>query len=84
MSILKRNAIDNIRRLISDEILREQMIDLHLGKLTPEDVKRIREEREQEAELILQMFPKQIEPPKENEPPFSHPITNGEPENRND
>lgn len=80
-SILKKNAIDNIRRLFaSDEILCEQLIDLHLGKLTPEDVKRIREEREQEAELILQMFPK--ESPKDVD--SSQHITNGEPENRND
>lgn len=75
MSIAKRNAIDNIRRLFgSDEILCEQMIALHLGKLTEEDVKRIREEREQEAEMILQMFPKSD---------ISQCITNGEPENRN-
>ena len=58
MSIAKRNMINNITRLISDEILREQMIDLHLGKLSDEDVQRIREEREKEAEEILQMFPK--------------------------
>lgn len=55
MSIVKRNIITNINRLISDEILREQMIELHLGKLTPDDICKIREEREREAEEILKI-----------------------------
>lgn len=55
MSIVKRNIITNINRLISDDILREQMIDLHLGKLTPDDIRKIREEREREAEEILKI-----------------------------
>ena len=55
MSIVKRNIITNINRLISDEILREQMIELHLGKLTPDDIRKIREEREHEAEEILKI-----------------------------
>ena len=54
-SIAKRNIIENLTRLISDEILREQMIALHLGKLSEEDIRRIREEREQEAEEILKI-----------------------------
>ena len=56
MSIVKRNAIQNIKRLIPDEILREQLIDLHLGKLTEDQIREIREEREREAEEILKLF----------------------------
>lgn len=56
MSVAKKNAIDNIRKLIPDEILREQMIDLHLGKLTEDQIREIREEREREAEEMLKMF----------------------------
>jgi len=54
-SIAKRNLIEKINRLIPDEFLREQMIALHLGKLTEEDIRRIREEREREAEEILKI-----------------------------
>lgn len=68
MSIAKQNIIQNITRLISDPILREQMIELHLGKLTPEQIEQIRIEKEQEAEEILKLFPKQTSPD----------ITNGE------
>jgi hypothetical protein len=56
MSIAKRNAIENIKRLIPDEILREQLIDLHLGKLTEDQIREIREEREREAEEMLKLF----------------------------
>jgi hypothetical protein len=56
MSIAKRNLIENIKRLISDEILCEQLIDLHLGKLTEDQIREIREEREREAEEILKLF----------------------------
>jgi hypothetical protein len=56
MSIAKRNAIENIKRLIPDEILREQLIDLHLGKLTEDQIREIREEREREAEEMLRLF----------------------------
>lgn len=56
MSIAKRNAIQNIRKIIPDEILREQLVDLHLGKLTEEQIREIREEREREAEEMLQLF----------------------------
>jgi hypothetical protein len=56
MSIAKRNAIQNIRKIIPDEILREQLVDLHLGKLTEEQILEIREEREREAEEMLQLF----------------------------
>jgi hypothetical protein len=56
MSIAKRNAIENIKRLIPDEILREQLVDLHLGKLTEDQIRQIREEKEREAEEILQLF----------------------------
>jgi hypothetical protein len=56
MSITKRNAIQNIRKIIPDEILREQLVDLHLGKLTEEQILEIREEREREAEEMLQLF----------------------------
>jgi hypothetical protein len=58
MSIAKRNAIQSIQRLIPDDVLRDQLIDLHLGKLSEEQILQIREEREREAEMILQMFPK--------------------------
>lgn len=80
MSIAKRNIINAISRLIpaGDDLLRDQLIDLHLGKLSDEDVKRIREEREKEAEDILLNFPKidySIE--------YSPPITNGESETGN-
>ena len=56
MSIAKRNAIENIKRLIPDELLREQLVDLHLGKLTEDQIRQIREEKEREAEEILQVF----------------------------
>ena len=56
MSIVKRNAIENIKRLIPDEILREQLIDLHLGKLSEDQIREIREEREKEAEEMLKLF----------------------------
>jgi hypothetical protein len=56
MSIAKRNAIENIKKLVSDEILREQLIDLHLGKLSEDQIREIREEREREAEEILGLF----------------------------
>ena len=56
MSIAKRNIIQNIQRMIPDEILREQLIDLHLGKLTEDQIREIREEREREAEEILRLF----------------------------
>jgi hypothetical protein len=56
MSIAKRNAIENIKRLIPDEILREQLIDLHLGKLTEDQIRELREEREREAEEMLRLF----------------------------
>jgi hypothetical protein len=59
MSIVRRNAIQTITRLIPDDFLREQLIDLHLGKLTEDQIREIREEREREAEMILQMFPKE-------------------------
>jgi hypothetical protein len=55
MSIAKRNLIESITSLISDQILREQMIALHLGKLSAEDIKSIREEREMEAMEILKI-----------------------------
>lgn len=55
MSIAKRNLVESLTRLISDELLREQMIDLHLGKLTAEQARQIREEREREAEEILKI-----------------------------
>lgn len=61
MSIARRNAIQSISRLIPDDLLREQLIDLHLGKLTEDQIREIREEREREAEMILQMFPKEGE-----------------------
>ena len=94
-SILKRNAIENIRRLFAgDQILCEQLIDLHLGRLTPEDVKRIREEKEEEAEFILANFPKPTEynctysvdaSQRNIQPVLSSPhITNANPEIRND
>jgi hypothetical protein len=56
MSIAKRNVIQNIKRLIPDEILRDQLIDLHLGKLTEDQIREIREEREREAEEMLKLF----------------------------
>lgn len=56
MSISKKNAIQNISRLIPDDVLREQMIDLHLGKLSDDDINRLREEREREAEELLKLF----------------------------
>lgn len=56
MSIAKKNAIQNISRLIPDEILREQMINLHLGKLTQDQIREIQAEREREAEEILKLF----------------------------
>lgn len=55
MSIARNHITNTIRRLIPDPDLCEQMIDLHLGKLTPDDVRRIREERENEAEEILKI-----------------------------
>jgi hypothetical protein len=58
MSIVKRNTIQSINRLIPDDMLRDQLIDLHLGKLTEDQIREIREEREREAEMILEMFPK--------------------------
>lgn len=83
MSIAKRNIIETINRLIpaGDDGLREQLIDLHLGRLSDEDIKRIREGREREAEMILEMFPK-ID--YSQDPITSHTITNGEPEKGND
>lgn len=97
MSILKKHAIENIRRLFAaDEMLCNQIVDLHLGKLTPEDVKRIREEKEQEAEFILQTIPKSndlcitesysVDETHKNIQPVlsSQHITNGYPEIRND
>ena len=79
MSIAKRNIIETISRLIpaGDDVLRDQLIDLHLGRLSDEDIKRIREEREREAEMILEMFPKI------DYSTTSPCITNGEPETRN-
>jgi hypothetical protein len=56
MSIAKRVTIENIKKLVSDQILREQLIDLHLGKLTEDQIREIREEREREAEEILKLF----------------------------
>jgi hypothetical protein len=58
MSIIRRNTIQSINRLIPDDVLRDQLIDLHLGKLTEDQIREIREEREREAEMILEMFPK--------------------------
>lgn len=55
MSIAKQNIISTINRLIPDEILRGQLIDLHLGKLTPQQIEEIRIEREKEAEEILKI-----------------------------
>ena len=60
MSISKRNLLQTISRIIPDDLLREQLIDLHLGKLTEDQIREIREEREREAEMILQMFPKDV------------------------
>lgn len=97
MSILKKHAIENIRRLFAaDEILCNQMVNLHLGKLTPEDIQRIREEKEQEAEFILQNIPKSndlcitdsysVDETRKNIQPVltSQHITNGQAEIRND
>jgi hypothetical protein len=56
MSIAKRNTIETIKRLIPDDILREQLVDLHLGKLTEDQIRQIREEKEREAEEILKLF----------------------------
>lgn len=56
MSIAQKNAIDNIRKLIPDEILREQLIQLTLGKLSDDQIREIREEREREAEEMLKLF----------------------------
>ena len=61
MSISQRNIISQITHLVSDDILRSQLIDLHLGRLTDEQIKKIREEREKEAHFILQTFPKEYE-----------------------
>jgi len=56
MSIARRNAIETIKKLIPDEILRDQLIDLHLGKLTEDQISQIREEREREADEMLRFF----------------------------
>ena len=56
MSIARKNAIENIKRIIPDEILRDQMIQLTLGKLTDDQIREIREEREREAEELLKLF----------------------------
>jgi hypothetical protein len=61
MSLFQRAKISEIKNLISDEILRSQLIDLHLGKLTEEQIKQIREEKEREAHWILENFPKEYE-----------------------
>jgi hypothetical protein len=75
MSIAKRNLIDNINRIIPDEILREQMIDLHLGKLSDKEIERIRLEREEEAIELLKLM--------KEETLTSQSITNGESEKGN-
>ena len=56
MSISKKNVIQNISRLIPDDVLREQMINLHLGKLTQDQIREIQAEREREAEELLKLF----------------------------
>lgn len=71
MSIAKRNVIENIKRLISDDILRQQMIDLHLGKLSEDQIREIREEKEREAEEILKLFQTELS---------NNTITNGQTE----
>jgi hypothetical protein len=73
MSIAKQNLINTLSRIVPDPILRDQLIDLHLGKLNEEQVREIREEREKEAEQILEMggFAPPIKSPS---------ITNGEAE----
>jgi len=84
MSIAKQNLINTLSRIVPDPILRDQLIDLHLGKLTEEQVRQIREEREKEAEQILALLT-DVVPPEGARGGFapsiiSPTITNGEAE----
>lgn len=81
MSIAKQNLINTLSRIVPDPILRDQLIDLHLGKLTEEQVRQIREEREKEAEQILALLTDVVPTEGGEAPPIkSLHITNGEAE----